>query len=120
MKEGSDCAECALAGSEFHSLMPDGKKESMCVVLFERGIWKLWGCLLFGLEGAGRWLSAGISMRSFLILKIMQTLSIFLRCFSVGSSSLTNISVTLDVGLKLFRILLAESLCTTSSSSWSV
>ena len=29
LKEGSDCAECALAGSEFHSLMPDGKKESM-------------------------------------------------------------------------------------------
>ena len=29
LKDGSDLAECAWAGREFHSLMLDGKKESM-------------------------------------------------------------------------------------------
>ena len=60
---------------------------------------------------------AGISIRLFLILYTMATLSTFLRCLRVGSSSFLSISVTLDVGLKSPNILLAERLWTYSSSS---
>ena len=59
-------------------------------------------------------------MRLFFILYTMATLSIFLRCLKVGSSNFVSISVTLDVGLKLPKILRAERRCTISSSSWSV
>ena len=100
--------------------MLEGKKESRWMVLLDLGIMMLFGCLLFGLVGVGRYNSAGMSIRLFLILNTMATLSIFLRCFRVGRSNFLSISVTLAVGLKLPKILRAERRCTISSSSWCV
>ena len=67
--------------------MPEGKNEFLWKLFLEFGIWMLLGRLGFGLSGAGRYLSDGMSINLCLILYTKATLSIFLRCLRVGSSN---------------------------------
>ena len=54
--------------------MPEGKNEFLWKPFFEFGTWMLLGRLGFGLNGAGRYLSDGMSIKLCLILNTMETL----------------------------------------------